>query len=125
MPHALFWNTIVAQCRSALEHEIECKDGTVASQLQYLRHLHAQTIEDHLTKRGTQVSSRSFTMLLFAVNRAILQAGEVVVRQARGDYAPGAALLRQHDRTRRHGRHALGYRGAPAQVAGQATGVRA
>jgi hypothetical protein len=88
MPTGLFWNISVAQCRLAQKPEIEQGDGTVVSQLDFLRYLHSKTIEEHLAKRGTQVCGRSFTMLLYAVNRAILQASEVVVRQVRGDYTP-------------------------------------
>jgi hypothetical protein len=41
-----------------------------------------------LAAHGMTVCDRSYAALLFAVNRAVMQASNVVVRQAYGDFAP-------------------------------------
>ena len=82
------WNTFIAGCRAGMDDWVEMERGRMAPQIEFLDYLHGKRVDDHLASRGITVCDRSRRTLLYAVNRAALQASEVVVRQAEGNYTP-------------------------------------
>ena len=84
----LYWKGLIHASNTALKDEVDLgPDGVVPGRV-YLEQLHGPRLDRHLAARGMTVCERTYYTLLYAVNRAIIQASEVVVRQAFGDYTP-------------------------------------
>ncbi len=84
----LYWKVLINASKDALKDEVDLgPDGVVPGRV-YLERLHGARLDQHLAARGMTVCDRTYYTLLYAVNRAVIQASEVVVRQAFGDYTP-------------------------------------
>jgi hypothetical protein len=81
------WSIIRNACKEAKENPtVDMGSQGPMPKLEFLDQFHRKSIEDFLTKRGIYVDRVSYVRLLYAVNDALLQAAEVVIRNGEGDF---------------------------------------